>query len=91
MTKADLVEKIKVKLGFHTKDSVELLESLLEIMKDTIAQGEDLKISCFGKFAVRKKADRRGRNPQTGEDITIYGRRVLTFRPSQVLKDFINS
>ena len=91
MTKADIAEKVRDKLGFQRKDSVELVESVLEIMKNSLEAGEDIKISGFGNFKVRKKAARQGRNPQTGETIVISGRSVLTFKPSKVLKDYINS
>ena len=90
MTKADLAGEIRDKLGFQLKESVELVESVLDIMKDSLEAGEEIKISCFGNFKVRKKAARKGRNPQTEETIMISGRSVLTFKPSQVLKDIIN-
>ena len=64
---------------------------MLAIMKSTFEAGNNIKIACFGRFEVKKKADRKGRNPQTGEGIIISGRKVLAFKPSQVLKDLINS
>lgn len=67
-----------------------MLEAVFSIVKSTLEQGETLKISGFGSFVVKQKNDRRGRNPQTGESITIDARRVLTFKPSAVLKDAIN-
>jgi integration host factor subunit alpha len=79
MTKSDIADRIAQQCGFTKMDSLELLESVFGIMKNTLKSGEDLKITGFGKFAVRKKKDRRGRNPQTGETITIEARRVLTF------------
>ena len=91
MTKADIVEKIYAKIGLSKTDSVELVEQVLEIMKATLERGEQLKITGFGKFIVKKKADRRGRNPQTGEEITITARRILTFKPSALLKQSMNS
>lgn len=91
MTKADLVEKIHTSNGFSKKESAEVLEALFDIMKTTLESGEKLKISGFGNFEVRQKADRRGRNPQTGEAITIEARRVLTFKPSILLKQAINA
>lgn len=91
MTKADIVERISEKTGFSKKESIELVELLFETMKDTIACGENLKISGFGHFTVKEKSDRRGRNPQTGEEITIEARRILTFKPSQLLRLSINS
>jgi integration host factor subunit alpha len=90
MTKADIVERIKERLSLNKNDSVEVLETVFSIMKNTLEQGEMLKISGFGNFVVKQKHDRQGRNPQTGETITIDARRVLTFKPSAVLKKAIN-
>ena len=90
MTKADIFEKVQECLGFTRKESAEMVEAVFAIMKNTLESGEDLKISGFGSFMVKQKDDRRGRNPQTGESITIEARRVLTFKPSGVLKDQIN-
>jgi integration host factor subunit alpha len=90
MTKADIVEKIYEKVGFSKKESAELVELVFDIIKGTLEQGDKIKIAGFGNFVVKEKADRRGRNPQTGEEITISARRILTFKPSQVLKASIN-
>ncbi len=90
MTKADIFEKVQECLGFTRKESAEMVEAVFALMKNTLESGEDLKISGFGSFTVKKKADRRGRNPQTGESITIEARRILTFKPSGVLKAQIN-
>jgi len=90
MTKADIVERVHQKTGFNKKESFDLVESVFEVMKETLAGGEDLKLSGFGNFKVRQKADRRGRNPQTGEAITIEARRILSFKPSHVLKSSLN-
>ncbi len=90
MTKADIFEKVQECLGFTRKESAEMVEAVFALMKNTLESGEDLKISGFGSFMVKKKADRRGRNPQTGESITIEARRILTFKPSGVLKAQIN-
>jgi integration host factor subunit alpha len=90
MTKAEIVDRVAEKSGFSKKEAVELVELLFETMKDTLAGGENLKISGFGKFEVKQKADRRGRNPQTGEEITIESRKILTFKASSMLKDSIN-
>jgi len=90
MTKADIVEKIRERLGFTTKISAEMFETVFSIMKDTLETGEKVKIAGFGNFTVKQKVDRRGRNPQTGETITIDARRVLTFKPSYVLRAAIN-
>ena len=90
MTKADIAERIHQNTGFPLKNSNELLEALLEVMKCALESGDELKIAGFGKFEVRQKYDRKGRNPQTGEAITINSRRVLTFKPSALLKEAIN-
>jgi integration host factor subunit alpha len=90
MTKADIVEQIYEKVGFSKKESAELVELVFDLIKDTLEEGEKIKIAGFGNFIVKEKADRRGRNPQTGEEITISARKILTFKPSQVLKASIN-
>jgi len=90
MTKADIVEKIQNEIGYNAKTSAEMLETVLGILKGTLASGEKIKIAGFGNFEVRHKADRRGRNPHTGEDIVIAARRILTFKPSNVLRQVIN-
>jgi integration host factor subunit alpha len=90
MIKADIAEKISETNGFSKKDSVELVEAVLEIMKSTLESGENLNIQCFGSFVVRHKANRRGRNPQTGEEMTISNRKVVTFKPSKVLDQKLN-
>lgn len=90
MTKADIAEKIQAVTGLTKKESAELMEAVFNTIKATLESGEKLKISGFGNFEVKKKADRRGRNPQTGETITIGARRVLTFKPSNVLRQAIN-
>jgi integration host factor subunit alpha len=90
MTKADIVEKIFDKVGFSKKESAELVEMVFDIIKNTLEKGDKIKIAGFGNFVVKEKADRRGRNPQTGEEITISARKILTFKPSQVLKTSLN-
>ncbi|MDD2736649.1 MAG: integration host factor subunit alpha [Desulfuromonadaceae bacterium] len=90
MTKADIVEKVQEGIGMTRKESAEMVEAVFSIMKSTLESGENLKISGFGNFVVKQKADRRGRNPQTGETIIIEARRILGFRPSTLLKDAIN-
>lgn len=90
MTKAEIVERVYEKAGITKKDSVELVESVFEVMKETLEQGETLKISGFGNFSVKSKSDRKGRNPQTGEEITIASRKVLTYKPSSLLKQALN-
>ena len=90
MTKADIVEHIYERVGFSKKESAELVERVFDIIKDTLARGEKVKISGFGNFVVREKNARKGRNPQTGEEIRLDARRVLTFKPSLVLKTVLN-
>lgn len=90
MTKADIVEAIYEKVGFSKKEAADLVETVFETIKETLETGEKIKISGFGNFVVRKKQPRVGRNPQTGEEITITDRRVLTFKPSAVLKEALN-
>jgi integration host factor subunit alpha len=90
MTKADIFEKVQNVIGISKKESAEMVEAVFAIMKNTLESGENLKISGFGSFIVKEKADRRGRNPQTGETITIEARRILSFKPSTVLRQAIN-
>lgn len=89
-TKDHIVNSIYNQLDLPKNRSIEIVESLLEIIKKTLASGEDVLISGFGKFCVRDKEKRRGRNPQTGEDMTLRSRRVVTFKCSGVLRDEIN-
>ncbi len=91
MTKADIVDQVYEKVGFSKKESAEIVELVFEIIKETLERSENIKISGFGSFVLREKRARRGRNPQTGEEIQITPRRVLTFKPSLVLKKAINS
>jgi integration host factor subunit alpha len=90
MTKADIVEKIQNATGLTKKDAAEMMEAVFSVMKSTLESGENLKIAGFGNFEVKQKNDRRGRNPHTGEAITIAARQVLTFKPSALLKKAIN-
>ncbi len=90
VTKADLVEKVYDKIGFSKKEASELVELVFNSLKTTLQNGEKVKISGFGNFLVRGKKERIGRNPQTGDQIKISARRVLTFRPSHVLKAMLN-
>jgi integration host factor subunit alpha len=91
MTKADIVANIYDNLGvLSKKESAEVTETVFETMKQALGQGDMLKISGFGNFVVRTKRQRVGRNPKTGDKITITARRVLTFKPSQVLKHALN-
>lgn len=90
MTKADIIESVYEKVGFSKKEATEIVELIFDTMKGTLEGGEKIKISGFGNFVVRQKRSRVGRNPQTGEEIEITARRVLTFRPSQILKSALN-
>ena len=91
MTKADIAEKIHSITGLSKKDSAVMMESVFAIMKESLEAGETIKITGFGVFESKQKNARRGRNPQTGETITIAARKVLTFKPSSVLRNAINS
>ncbi|MGE3551066.1 MAG: integration host factor subunit alpha [Geobacter sp.] len=90
MTKADIVEKIHSTTGLSKKDSAAMMESVFTIMKESLEAGESIKVSGFGNFEVKQKDARRGRNPQTGEAITIEARKVLTFKPSTLLRQAVN-
>jgi len=90
MTKIDIIQDVYEKLGIPKKDSAKIVESVFELMKDSLAKGEKIKISGFGNFLVKEKKSRRGHNPQTGEEISISARRVLTFKSSQVLRRALN-
>ncbi|HYX93309.1 MAG TPA: integration host factor subunit alpha [Myxococcaceae bacterium] len=91
MTKADIIEGVYEKVGFSKKESAEIVELVFDTVKETLERGDKIKISGFGNFQVRHKKARVGRNPQTGKEIEISARRVLTFRPSQVLKAALNN
>lgn len=90
LTRADLTEAVYKNVGLSRNESAELVETILESMADKLEDGETVKLSSFGTFSVRDKNQRIGRNPKTGEEVPIKPRRVLTFRPSHVLKDHIN-
>jgi integration host factor subunit alpha len=91
LTKDKLANRLQNQLGLNRIESLELLGRLLDIMKDTLTQGEDLVISGFGKFSVRQKKARRGRNPQTKESLVLSARKVLVFKASGVLRERINN
>ncbi|TAL18531.1 integration host factor subunit alpha [bacterium] len=91
MTKSDIVEAVYQNVGFTKKRAAEVVNLILDTMKEALESGDKVKISGFGNFEIRMKEARKGRNPQTGEEITISERQVLTFKPSQVLKDRLNS
>lgn len=89
LTKNDIVTKVN-DLGFTKKKATEVVESLLEIIKGALAEGDDVLVSGFGKFCVKEKGRRRGRNPATGEDLMLRERKVVTFKCSGKLRESIN-
>jgi len=91
MTKADIIDRICERVGgFSKREAADLVERVFDVMKQTLGENEKIKISGFGNFVVREKKPRPGRNPQTGNEIVIGARKVLTFKPSNVLKDALN-
>jgi len=90
LTKAHIVGEVAEQNGYPKNQSFEMIQTLLEIIKRTLESGEDVLISRFGKFCVKEKHERRGRNPSTGEDLTLEPRRVVTFTCSRKLRDKIN-
>ena len=90
LTKHDIIQQVYNELEFPRSQSVEIVESLLEIIKSTLESGEDVLISGFGKFCVKDKKERKGRNPATGEDAILPARRVVTFKYSGTLRDKVN-
>lgn len=90
LTKDKLVNRLQTQVGMDKQESRQIVERLLGIMKDTLTQGEELLISGFGKFSVRQKNARRGRNPQTKESLVLAARKVLVFKASGVLRNRIN-
>lgn len=90
LTRADLTEAVFQAVGLSRNDSAQMVEDMLEEISTALIRGETVKLSSFGTFAVRKKAQRMGRNPKTGDEVPIAPRRVLIFRPSHVLKAVIN-
>lgn len=89
ITKADIVDKLHKDASFSKKEAAELVDLVFRIIKETLSRGEKVKISGFGNFSIRDKMTRVGRNPQTGDAMDISARRVLTFKPSQILKEDI--
>jgi integration host factor subunit alpha len=87
LTRMDLSEAVFREVGLSRNESAQLVESVLDMVSDALVEGETVKISSFGTFSVREKAARVGRNPKTGEEVPISPRRVLTFRPSHLMKD----
>lgn len=90
MTKLDIVNELYERLGFSKRECSTILEEFLRIVKDALISGESVKISGFGSFIVKEKAERRGRNPKTGKEMLISRRKVLTFKLSQVLREEMN-
>ena len=90
LTKNHIVDSVQDRIGFSRKQSTELVETLIEIIKETIETGDDVLISGFGKFCVKEKGIRKGRNPATGEDMMLNKRKVVTFKCSSVLRDKVN-
>lgn len=91
LTKIDIVESIYEQIDIPKKDCVRIVDSVFDIIKDDLANGNAVRISGFGKWTVKSKKTRKGRNPQTGKELMIDARRVVTFKPSNVLRDAVNS
>lgn len=92
LTKADIVQQVYDNHDGLTKpQAIEAVEAILRISKDSLIDGSDLLLSGFGKFNVKNKNKRRGRNPQTGDDLMLEGRRVVTFKPSGILREKVNA
>ena len=91
MTKADLIDTVCEENGFSKRESAKIVENMFDIIKETLENGENVKLSGFGSFNIQHKRARRGRNPQTGEEMTISARRILSFKASNVLKEKLNS
>ena len=90
LTKHDIVEQVQAGLGFPKNQSVDITESLLELIKSSLESGDDVLVSGFGKFCVKEKKERKGRNPATGEDLILPTRRVVTFKCSGRLRESVN-
>ena len=90
MTKLDIIDSIREKVGFTKADTAKIVESVFDIIKETLQREDKVVISGFGSFVARRKATRRGRNPKTGSDMEISPRRVLTFKPSPVVRASVN-
>lgn len=90
LTRADLAEAVVRKVGLPRNESQELVELVLSEISGSLARGEQVKLSSFGSFGIRQKGERMGRNPKTGEEVPITPRKVLVFRPSNIMKERIN-
>jgi integration host factor subunit alpha len=91
MIKADIIDLVHEKIGFSRHESAEVVEATLDLLKEALQKGERVQIVGFGSFVVRPKKERVGRNPKTGEEIVIAPRKVLTFKPSKILRDSVNN
>lgn len=91
LTRADLAEAVVKKIGLPRNESQELVELVLGEISDSLARGEAVKLSSFGSFGIRQKGERVGRNPKTGKEVPITPRKVLVFRPSNIMKERINA
>ena len=91
ITRADLADAVHRSIGFPRQESGQLVEAVLDMISDTLVEGNSVKLSSFGSFVLREKNGRVGRNPKTGEEVPIDPRRVLVFKPSQVLKERIDT
>lgn len=87
LTRMDLSEAVFREVGLSRNESAQLVESIIQYMSDALVEGEQVKVSSFGTFGIRSKAERLGRNPKTGEEVPISPRRVLSFRPSHLMKE----
>jgi integration host factor subunit alpha len=90
LTKEKLISRLQTQVGLSKQESRSVVERVLDIMKETLAEGEDMLVSGFGKFSVRRKNARRGRNPQTKENLILRARKVVVFKTSGVLRNRIN-
>ncbi len=90
LTRADLAEAVHRKIGLSRTEFAELVKTVLDLVSDSLVKGDQVKLSSFGTFDVRDKRQRIGRNPKTGEEVPITPRRVLVFRPSQIMKAMVN-
>ncbi|MBI5406593.1 MAG: integration host factor subunit alpha [Nitrospirae bacterium] len=90
MKKVDIANELYEKIGISKKEAMDIVEIVLDTLKDSLKNGETVKIAGFGNFVVRNKRERKGRNPKTGEEIGISPRKVVTFRPSHIFKEYVN-
>lgn len=90
LTRADLSESLHRSIGLSRTESADMVNAVLDLVSDALVEGQSVKLSSFGTFMVRAKRERMGRNPKTGEEVPITPRRVLVFRPSQVMKNVVN-